>query len=252
MAVNRDETKNLALGGGELFIKRAGETKFEYFGSTTEYKYTFETETIEHTNSEGNAIVTDLEVVKSKKATVSLVTDSISSKVMALAFGGDVSETLQTDGSVTDEEILAVEAQKVYDLTRHEISNVIVTYDTDQIAVEGEDYSVNYIFGSIEIAKDGALVGLDITVSFDYAATTIYSFGTLNKTSQEVSLMLRSDPQSGKPQQSIAHRVNLTMSGDYSLKSLEEFLSITFTGKILEDRTKPDGERFVTTIAIGS
>jgi len=193
-----------------------------------------------------------MEVVKSKKATVNLTTDSISESVMASAFGGDVEPTEQTAGNVVAEPFTAVKALKDYNLVRVAVSDVVVTYDTDKTAVENVDYSVNYDFGSIEIAKGGVLVGLDITVDYAYADKTIYNFGTLNKTSDEVSLMFKSDPRNGKPIKTIAHRVNLSMNGDYALKSLEDFATLSFSGKILEDRNRPDGQNFVTTVALDS
>ena len=250
MAVNRNTTKNLALAGGEVFIKRAGESEFEYFGTSKEYKYSFETETIEHTNSEGNSIVTDLEVTKSKKATVNLTTEDLNKSVIAMAFGGDVIDVAQASGSVTDKEFTAVKASKVYDLGKVEVSNVVVTWDddgTDTESIENVDYSIDYKFGTIEIAEDGVLVGKDIKVDYDFAKTTISTYGTLNKTSDEVSLKFVGKPQHGKHTETIAHRVKLTMNGDYNLKSLEDFMSLTFSGKILEDASRVNGQNFVST-----
>ena len=255
MAVNRSFAKNYDMGGGELFIRFTGEDNFRYFGATNAVKLNFKIDKLEHKNSESETVVTDLEVVKEVSAEVSFTTEDLNKDVLALAFGGDVVETTQSSGSATVS-FTAVGGGSVYELGKIKVSNVAVTYtdddgDTAQ-AILDVDYSLNEEFGTIEIAKGGAIDGKDITVSFDYAATTKVEFTSLNNVSREVALRFVGRNQVGHSKQTTIHRVILTLNGDYNLKSSDNINSLSFNGKVLKDTTKPEGRQFVETVMVGA
>ena len=256
MAVNRSYTKDYDLGGGELFIKLPNSNNFEYFGTTNEVKINTNVDKLEHKNSESETLTTDLEIVKEVSATVSFTTEDLSKKVLALAFGGNYEDVSQVAGSATDQEFDAVEGGKVYDLGKVKVSNVAVTYDDGNgnavTATEDVDYSVNYNFGKIEIANDSVLVGKNIKVSYDYADATYTDVSALNDVSKEVALKFLSNPQVGKGKETTIHRVVLTMSGDYNLKSIEKFNSVNFSGKILKDGIQVKGKQFFETRLVGA
>jgi len=253
MAVNRDFAKNYFMGGGELFVKLPGSNVFKYFAQTDDFKASFKVDKVEHKNSESSVVTLDLEVVKEVNAEVKFTTSDLNKEILAIAFGGTYSETNQDSGSVTDEEIDGVEAGGVYEVGYTKISNVVVKYkdgDDDVEAVEDKDYSVNYKFGLIEIAKDGALVGKDIKVSFDYAKNVITEFSSLDDVSKEVTLQFVSDPLQGKAKKTTIHRVKLSIDGDFDLKSPTDVLKLSFSGKVLKDNTKPEGKQFIETIEV--
>jgi len=248
MAVNRDFAKNYFLGGGELYIKLPQESNFQYFGQTEDVKMNFKVDKVEHQNSEGNMLVTDLEVTKSISAEVTIQTADLNPKVLAIAFSGDYIET--TQASATDEEMdfTAVKAGNVYELGKYKVKNVVVKYqdgDDEKTAVENVDYSVDYNFGSVEIATDGVLVGKDIKVTFDNDAYTAGKFTSLNKTSKEVALRFISKPAQGKPSKTDIFRAILSLDGDFDLKSSENIQKIILKGKVLKDETRAEGEQFV-------
>ena len=251
MAVNRDFTKNYNLQGGELYIKLSNETNFRYFGQTNEFKLNFKSTKLEHKNSEGNTIVTDMEVTKEVESNVSFTTDDLNKETLAIAFSGTATVVSQSAGSITDEVIAGVAGGLVYELSKNKVSNVIVKDSDDNEYEENVDYSINYIFGTIEITTGGALDSKDLKISFDYDATKITNLSSLDETSREFSLKFVSNPQNGQPKQTTVHKVRLAMNGDYALKDLDKYGSIAFDGKVLKDDTKPDGKQFVETVIIG-
>jgi len=247
MAVNRDFAKNYFISGGELYIKLPNENNYRYFGATEGVSLNFSVDKIEHQNSEGAMLVTDLEVTKAVSADITIQTADLNPQVLALAFSGEYVENTQAsrNGEI---EFSSVVAGGVYELGKAKVKNVTVTYkngDDDVEAVENVDYSVDYEFGSVEIASDGVLVGKDIKVTFDYDAVTRGYFTSLNKTSKEVALRFISKPQHGKPSKTDIFRVNLALDGDFALKSAEDIQKITLKGKVLKDTTRPEGEQFV-------
>ena len=247
MAVNRDFAKNYFLGGGELYIKPKGESVFRYFGATDNVSLSFKIDKIEHQNSESSMLVTDLEVTKAVSADVTIQTADLNPQILALAFSGEYVENTQASGN-GEIEFSSVVAGGVYELGKAKVKNVTVTYkdgDNDVEAIENADYSVDYEFGSVEIASDGVLVGKDIKVTFDYDSVTRGYFTSLNKTSKEVALRFVSKPQQGKPSKTDIFRVILSLDGDFNLKSIEDVQKITLKGKVLKDTTRPEGEQFV-------
>jgi len=255
MAVNRDFIKNYSMNGGELLIKFPEDNHFKYFCATTECNITYKSDKVEHKNSEDDTISLDMDVVKEVSASLKVTTEDFNKRVLALAFGGDFVTTSQASATGTENDFSAVVALAIYDLTAVAVSNVTVTYggdnDDDNTAVEGVDYSVNYKFGSIEIAKDGAIVGQDIKVTFDNATEDITEFTSLNNTSREVQLKFVSASNAGKEKATTIHRVVLSLNGDMALKSPEKFNSLSFDGKILKDSTKAEGKQFVETVLLG-
>jgi hypothetical protein len=248
MAVNRDFAKNYVLGGGEAYIKFPNDDNFQYFGATEDVKLNFKIDKIEHQNSEGAMLVTDLELTKAVSADITIQTADLNPKVLAFAFSGDYTETSQD--AATDEEVDfgAVEANKIYEVGKYKIKNVSVTYkdgDDDVEATEGVDYSVDYQFGTIEIAENGSLVGKDIKVHFDNDAYTTGHFSSLNETSKEVAFRFISKPMHGKPSKTDIFRTILSLDGDFALKSAADVQKITLKGKVLKDETRKEGEQFL-------
>jgi len=248
MAVNRDFAKNYFLGGGELYVKFPESDNFQYFAATESVGINFKIDKVEHQNSEGAMLATDLEVTKSISAEVSIQTADLNPKVLALAFSGDYTETVQTAATNQEVDISAAQGAMVYELGKYNVKNVTVTYtdgSNNETAVENVDYSVDYHFGTVEIANGGVLVGKDVKVTFDNDAYTAGKFTSLNETSKEVALRFVSKPAQGKPSKTDIFRVVLNLDGDFNLKSAEDVQKITLKGKVLKDETRPEGEQFI-------
>ena len=248
MAVNRDFAKNYFIGGGELYIKMKGENNFRYFGQTEEAKINFKIDKVEHQNSEDAMLTTDLEITKAISAEISIQTADLNPQVLALAFSGDYTEITQPGATGQEADFTSVVAGGIYELGKYKVKNVSVTYNDgtkDVAAVENVDYSVDYEFGTVEIAKDGVLVGKDIKVTFDNDSYTNTIFTSLNKTSQEAALRFVSRPMNGKPSKTDIFRCILSLDGDYNLKSANDVQKITLKGQVLKDSTRPEGEQFI-------
>ena len=248
MAVNRNFADNYYIGGGELYVKIKGEENFRYFGQTESATVSFKVDKVEHQNSEGAILTTDLEVTKAVSAEISIQTADLNPTTLALAFSGEYNEVKQASETGLEVDITGAAAGAVYELGKRKVKNVVVTYNNgeeDVNAVEDVDYSVDYEFGTVEIAKDGAIVNKDIKVTFDNDSVTIGKFTSLNKTSQEVALRFITKPLHGKPSKTDIFRVNLSLDGDFALKSAEDIQKITLKGKVLKDTNRPEGQQFL-------
>ena len=248
MAVNRDFAQNYVIGGGELHVKMPGDNNFQYFGATEDAKLTFKIDKIEHQSSEGAMLTTDLEVTKAVSADITIQTADLNPKILAFAFSGDYIETTQVAATGQEADFSAVEANKIYEVGEYKIKNVAVTYNdgsNDVAAEEGVDYSVDYNFGTVEIATGSILIGKDIKVIFDNDTYTSGKFTSLNETSKEVALRFVSKPMHGKPSKTDIFRTILSLDGDFDLKSAADVQKITLKGKVLKDESKPEGEQFL-------
>ena len=160
----------------------------------------------------------------------------------------DVNATLDTDYTLNDGVITIIDNGVLAG------KDVVVSFTTTTVtnAILDVDYSLNPTFGTIEIADSGALVGKDITVTFDNEAETIVNYTALNNTSREFSLRFVSNPANGQAKQTTVHKCRLSLNGDYDLKSLDKFTSLSFTGKVLLDSSKAEGKQFVETLQVGA
>jgi len=216
MAVNRDFAKNYNLQGGELFFKLQGSTNYAYFGATNEFKVNFKSSTLEHKNSETDTIVTDMEVTKEVEASLSFTTEDLNKDVLAIAFSGKATTTIQeaqTDQAIT---FTAVGAKNVYEIGSRKLLNVVVKYDddddadTDDVeAVEGVDYTLKSVFGTIEIAVNSPLIGKDAKVTYSCEKQELTVFSSLDETSREFSLRFLSAPKAGQAKETTIHKVRL-------------------------------------------
>jgi len=256
MAVNRNFTENYKIGGGQLYIKYPENDNFQYFGQTNAVNISVKTEKVEHTNTENATQTEDLQVTKSVSAEVKFTTNDLRKEVIALAFAGKNSVSTQSSGSQSDYDLGKVKGLMVYDLdNKVKVYDVVVKYDDDdddstdpKIAVEGVDYSVDYEYGSIEIAENSACIGHDTKVDFKYKEATIIDYTSLDETSKEVSLMFRSNPQHGKPMETLIKRIILSLDGDFSLKDADKITELSFSGKVLKD---PETGKFIVSREIG-
>jgi len=161
----------------------------------------------------------------------------------------DATAVLDTDYSLNSENgiITIIDNDVLKD------KDISVTYKAIEknLALLDADYSVNAMFGTIEIAENSDFIGKTVKVIFDNEAETVTSYSSLNETSREFSLRFISKPKNGKAKQTTIHRVRLSLNGDYSLKDLEKYTSLSFDGKVLQDTTKSDGQQFVETIELG-
>jgi hypothetical protein len=235
--------ETLNMGGGKLFtklVKDDGSLDVKrYFGKTDSITLSTKTDYVEHKDTEGKYASTDYKAIKEKTASLKFTTGEISGEMMALALSGEAVTTDVASGSVSGEAHGASESVggAYVTLANHLVSNVEVHYDnggTDTIAVEGTDYNVDTAEnGMLYIIAGGAIDGKDITVNYDYAKATLSSIEALVKKAVVAQLEFYSEPQVGQKLHYTFYKVQLQQDGDIALKSIDNFIEISFNGEVL-------------------
>jgi hypothetical protein len=235
--------ETLNMGGGKLFIRRfkddGSKDVKRYFGKTDSITLSTKTDYIEHEDTEGKFATTDFKAVKKKTASLKFKTGEITADMMALALSGEAVTTDVVSGSVSGEAHGADEVVggAYVTLANHLVSNVEVHYDnggTDTIAVEGTDYNIDTAEnGMLYIIAGGAIDGKDITVNYDYAKATLSSVEALVKKAIVAELEFYSEPQVGQKLHYTFYKVQLEQDGDIALKSVDNFIEISFNGEVL-------------------
>nr|DAD64862.1 MAG TPA: hypothetical protein [Caudoviricetes sp.] len=225
---------NVTLSGGKLYIKPQGASNFRYFGSTDSMSVSTESEKKEHLSTEDAIPVTDAEVVTKQSAKISWSSADMSAQMMAFAFRGEVDE---------------IEGAKTLDITLKDDDSyplIIPTsgYGASKVVEtalkEGEDFNFDSRSGNIEIIKKPA----NLTLKFTFTgAKKSLSFNAFKSAKTIASLMFISNAASGKSFKYEFFRVNIAQEGDFALKG-EEFMQVSFSGSVLKDNSRPNGEQF--------
>jgi len=236
---SEDRTKDLYLQGGKFYIAFENEDgsvgDYQYLGMTPSATATIETETLEHMQTEEMPPSTDMELVTKITATLSAAIDQISAGVIAMFYLGETSEKAQAAGNL--DETLAVKPGHSYFLGGQKIGGLTVASSDDSVTyVEGTDYAADPEVGLLTILPDGSIG----------AGDTIHVTGTLPAVSYQViegmtrakiggKLRFVSDPISGKRRVWEFHKIQAVPSGDFALKSAEEYAQASFDFKLLKD-----------------
>jgi len=235
-------TDGVLIGGGKLFIRKYNEDGTlglkHYFGLTDDLSYNIKLDYVEHKNTEAQFERTDFKAIKSKSASIKFKTTEITAEMLALALAGNSTDVSQAGGSVSDEEHGASEVVggAYVDLANIKVSNVVVKYqdgDNTDTAVEGTDYNVDYDNGMLYIIAGGAIDGKDIKVDYDFAKLDITAVEGLIKKQVLAQLEFYGDPQNGKKMIYKFYKVQLSASGDISLKDTSKFIELSFNGEVL-------------------
>lgn len=232
------DTKNYVLGRGKLFLDpfapgTKDKTGERYFGNTTEFNLTVESESLDHFDSDQGVRSKDDSVILELSRNGSLTTDNISEENTALFVLGEVSDVAQTSTPVTDEAIgnAGIPLQGRYYQLGASTSNpqgvrgvtsVTVNIDpngTSSVAVEGTDYTLEADLGRIYIMEGGAIDG-QTEVSVDYTPddNTRKRVTTSAEASVEGALRFVAFNAKGKQKDVYIPYVTLQPTGDWALK----------------------------------
>ena len=233
-------TDALYLQGGKFYIafeKDDGSYEdFEYLGMTPSAAATIETETLEHTQTEEMPPSVDLDLVTKLTGTLSAAIDQISAGVIGMFFLGEESTETQTAGSY--DETISVQPGYSYFLGNQNMSAVTVKSSDDSTTyVEGVDYSIDAEVGLLAILSSGSIPADDVHVEGSYADATYSVVHGAVKEKIGAKLKFVSDPIAGKRRVWEFHKVQVIPSGDFALKSAEEYAQASFDFKLLKDTT---------------
>lgn len=231
---------NLTLGRGELWFAayKPGTTipgGERYIGNSPEFNLTIENENLDHFNSDHGVNEKDDSIVLSTNRTGSFTSDNIGMENLALFFLGEAKTVTTTATTAATSVFTVAEAGLTYQLGTttaapsgaRKVSNVAVTATGVTTPTEGADYTVDLDLGRLTILAGGALVGKDVTATFDVAAST-HKQVTSGAAAIEGSLRFISFNPKGDKIDYFMPKVSITPNGDFAMKG-DDWQILPFT-----------------------
>lgn len=230
------DTKNYVLGKGKLYFSRFAPgtnvgSGFRYFGNTTEFNITVESETLDHFDSDEGVNVKDASVQTQLNRTGTIATDNISEENLALFIMGSIADVVQVATPVTGEAInggSALVGGMFYQIGEsisnptgvRGIGSVTVTKDpggTPAAAVLNTDYTIDTDLGLLYVVEGGGLDGVDAEIDYTPVANTRKRVATNAESIYGALKFVSTNPQ-GKHKDVFIPSVQLTANGDWALK----------------------------------
>jgi len=243
------DTKNYVLGRGKLFFDpfapgtrtRIGEA---YFGNTTEFNLTIESESLDHFDSDQGVRTKDDSVILELTRTGAMTTDNISEENAALFILGELSEVTQEATPVMAENLGVALPGRFYQLGNtvtnpqgvRGVTTVSVTDDaaTPVVAVEGTDYNLDAALGRIEIIDGGLFDGIkNALVDYTPTANTRKRVTTSSSASVDGAIRFIASNAKGKQKDVYIPYVTLQPTGDWSMKG-EDWQTMAFSIEVGE------------------
>ena len=232
------QTKYYNTGGGALkftpIVDGVAGTE-EDFGQTENISFSVETETLTHDNTETCTAYEDMNILKKVTGKLTIETLEISPEMLERAFLGTLTRANTVAGSITAEAVTIVALGVGYPLSVKFVTNVVVQDATDTTTYDlNIDYTIDADKGIITAIDGGAITASDILhVSADYSAYDDINIEGFIDSKLEGILTFESCAGNGVSYTYTFHRVSLLASGDYMLKSAEEFIKLGFEGTML-------------------
>lgn len=232
------QSKYYNTGGGKLYIRPLVNGVLgakEEFGQTEDIAFSTEVENLTHNNTETNVVYEDMNILKKITGKLSINTIEISPAMLTRAFlGTNFTANVASAVGSTNNNVVAVLDVAVPIGTKH-LSNVVVKDVTDVTTyVEGTDYTLNLVTGEITALSTGSILESDVLhITFDNASYDDIRIEAFLNSKIEGELTFVSDTANGVEYVYTFHRVSLLASGDFSLKSAEDFSTLSFEGTML-------------------
>jgi len=233
------QSKYYNTGGGELFFTPLvdGVLGVEApFGQTENVSFSSEVETITHDNTEGSTIFEDLNILKKITGSIKIDTVEISPDMLTKAFLGTKFVTSVSATTGTTSTVTVTSFDSPISIGAKRVSNVVVKDSSDATTyVEGSDYTVDYTNGTIKVLLTGGtiLVGDTLNITYDNSAYNDIRIEAFMNSKLEGVLRFVSKPANGLSYTYTFHKVSLLASGDFMLKSADEFAKLSFEGALL-------------------
>lgn len=237
----RDNTKDLTLGGGKLFIREYGSTSgWREFSQIKELTLTPNLEELEHINTDDTMQSIDKIVVIKEETTFKLITEAISADNLNKAFYGEKSSKTQAQELGREIGIDSVEFGAVYPLEFFNATSFELKKADDTLITQDGNYTIDRQTGILEIdeAPIDILEGEILKAVVDLPEVEVDVIGAFKTLQKEYELLFYGKSKAGKNRNIKFHKCTLKLSGDFALKSTE-WNSLEFDGKVLKDETKP-------------
>jgi hypothetical protein len=241
---------NFLLGAGRLYFDPliSGAYRGErYLGQSPGFSISVDSERIELTSSDGPTAEVLEDVVTKVTRNASLTLQEISADNLALFFSGGKTTTTQAGATVTAEAFndvlpdryLQLGTSTTFPAGARSVSAVVVKNDAGSPTTYAltDDYTVDAVRGRIYIVPGGAITaGTNLRIDYTSAAKTWETVTSGNVASLEGKLRYVEDATRGTNRDFFFPKVDIGPSGDFSVKSRDEFAELPFEVKVL----KPD------------
>lgn len=250
------DSGNLYLGAGELWINlytAAGAlTLWRHLGNVSSFELTPSVETIEKQSSMEGARGTLKRVVTKTAMEIALTLDEFDPENVALALMGSVSAYSQNSGTATDASLGTTNSKKGYWLDTGKKKITVTTVKVGSTTyTEGTDYSVEAESGMIYIKPDSTIPDSSTVLwSGSYPSITSKQIQALANSKIEAALRFRSASDATGPRyEAEVWKASLTPGGAIAMLT-EEFGSLSLSGTVLADTSKPVGQRYYRKIVL--
>ena len=200
---------------------------FEKVGEVRSYTHSLEVTTIGKQKSFGLSGGYTCTAYTFDGLTINMTIQCAKNSNLAVAFFGDNCDTVAGTAETEDFPASMVVGSSILPLKYIGATNVSITSPAG--AVLGVDYKLTP--AGIEILEGSALIGLDVTVQYDYSIQGRVEIGTKNNVAKEI--LLNAKDQDGKAIVVRLFNVELAAEGEIELFSEDAFLEFTVTGTAL-------------------
>ncbi len=224
----------------------------EDFGLIDELSTTFTEESLKHISRQcGSVGIADRTASSSIEITGSIVTPEISPNMISRAFKGKLTENPVPLAAATEFPVTCTATDTRYAIGAAHLSNVEVWDTTGQTGVqyiETTDYIINYDYGTILAVEGGAIVGgTEVFVTADNAAYNEWAVAGFTTSAAQGKLrVVACAVEDGMDVEYTFELVSLSMDGDYSLVSAEDFLTMSLKMDVLSDSSITDPNKSKT------
>ena len=218
----------------------------EPFGLIDELSATYTEESISHTSRQcGQVGTSDRTATATLEGTGSILTPEISPRMISRAFKGPLSETAVAAGTATENSVTIAALGTAYSIGLKHLSNVAVWDTAGQTGTqytEGTDYTIHYTRGTITAIEGGAISASDVVfVTADNEAYSDWHVAAFTGQAPMGKLTVNSCAvETGMDVTYVFELIRLSMDGDYSMVSAEDFLTIPLKMDMVSDSTITD------------
>lgn len=221
---------------GIVTLGTAGRNDLEEYevGNCPSLSIDLAVETIEHTESWSGQRMTDLRLIKAKKASVKMTLEGFSLDNLALGLYG--TPATRAAGTVTAESLGTVQAGMVYPLANPIGVSGVVVKDGANTTVSASQYELDATFGTIKVL-DTTGTTMPWSVDYSYGAAKNLVMFLNNPPARKLRLRGVNTAQSNAPVMVELYRVQFDPIKNLSMIQ-DDLGKLEFEGSALADPTK--------------